>query len=233
MRTSFLRIVSRTAFFLGVVIGFALAVIPIWSRMESIHYFFRGNTHEAFEGLRCPVMISPNEKGVIAAVFDNPTDQAVNFFYRVEISGQESGDPEPAQIAVPPHEAKRVNFTVGRENVDLGFFVFVKMNLFPNSLHPSQEAVCGILVANLLGLSGKQASATALSLSFFGMVIGLGAGRLTGNKEERNITRIMQVLASLVLLTLLAGMLGWWLAGMAFSAITILLMVISLRLALA
>jgi hypothetical protein len=233
MNTSFLRIVSRTVYFLGVVIGVVMAVITIWSRMEAIHYFFRGATHEPFKGLRCPVMISPTEKGVVTAVFDNPTDQAVNYFYRIEMSKQESAGQIPAQVAVHPRQTKRVHFTVNSENVDLGFFVFVKMNLFPNSLRPAQEAVCGILVANLLGLSGKQTSAAALSLSFLGIVMGVGAGRLTGNNEQRNFARSMQVLALLVLLTLLVGMLGWWLAGMALSAVTILLMLISVRLAVA
>jgi hypothetical protein len=37
----------------------------------------------------------------------------------------------------------------------------------------------------------------------------------------------------IVLLTLLVGAMGWWMAGMALSAITILLMLLSVRMAIA
>jgi hypothetical protein len=68
-------IVGRTFFFLGVVIGLALCVIAIWNNVESTSYFFRGAAYAVFEGLRCPVMVAPTEKGIVPAVFDNPTDE--------------------------------------------------------------------------------------------------------------------------------------------------------------
>jgi hypothetical protein len=233
MSSSLLRIVGRAIFFLGVILGYSLAIIMIWSRMEAIHYFFRGATHESFRGLHCPVMISPTEKGFVRAAFTNPTSEQVNFFYRVAVSGQEVVDQGLAQIAVSPRQTERVQFVVDANNVDLGFFIFVKIMISPNSLHQTQEAVCGIFVTNLLGLSGGQISTAALSLSFLGMGMGLGAGQWTGSSEDRNVARVMQALTLIVLMTLLVGVMGWWLPGMALSAITVLLIIISVRLAIA
>src|SRR5688572_29086256 len=143
MNTKRLRILSGTVFFLGVIIGFALAVITIWNRLEAVRYFFTGATHERFNGLRCPVMIATNEKGIVTAVFNNAKDQEDNFFYRAEISGDISTRQVEGQTAVPPHQRKSIQLTVDANDVDLLYFIFVKMTILPNALHRSQEAVCG------------------------------------------------------------------------------------------
>jgi hypothetical protein len=75
MNTKLLRILSSTVFFLGVIIGFALAVISIWNRIEAVRYYFTGAKYDLFHGLRCPVMIAPTEEGMITALFQNARDQ--------------------------------------------------------------------------------------------------------------------------------------------------------------
>ena len=233
MNTRPLRIFSGTVFFLGVVIGFTLAVITIWNRLEAVRYFFTGATYEPFNGLWCPVMISPNEKGILTARFKNPRDQEDNFFYRAEISGDISTRQVEGQLAVLPHQTKNIQFTVDENDLDLLFFIFVKMRILPNALHRAQEAVCGIIIVNFLGLTGTQISTTAFSLSFLGIAIGLGLWQKTGTNADENIRRAMQALGLAVLLTMFAGLLGWWIAGLALAAITALLIIISIHLAIA
>jgi len=75
-----LRILSYTIFFSGMILGVALAAITIWNGTEAISYFFNGAKHEPFNGLRCPVLIAPTEKGIVAAAFNNPTDEEDTFF---------------------------------------------------------------------------------------------------------------------------------------------------------
>lgn len=233
MNTKLLRILSRAVFFLGVILGFALSVITIWNRLEGVRYYFTGAQFEPFNGLRCPVMIAPNEKGIVTAVFNNPTDREDNFFYRAEISGDVSTRQVEGQIAVPAHQRKSIQLTVDANDVDLMFFIFVKMNILPNALHRSQEAVCGMMIVNLLGLSGTQLSTAAFSLSFLGIAIGLVLLQKTGAHADQNRQRAMQALGFVVLLTMFAGLMGWWIAGLALSAITALLIVISIHLAIA
>ena len=233
MNTKLLRILSRAVFFLGVILGFALSVITIWNRLEGVRYYFTGAQYELFNGLRCPVMIAPNEKGIVTAVFNNPTDREDNFFYRAEISGDVTTRQVEGQIAVPAHQRKSIQLTVDANDVDLMFFIFVKMNILPNALHRSQEAVCGMMIVNLLGLTGTQLSTVAFSLSFLGIAIGLVLLQKTGTNADQNIRRPMQALGLLVLLTMFAGLMGWWIAGLALSAITALLIVISIHLAIA
>jgi len=218
-------------FFPGVILGIALSVTILWNRIEATRYYFTGAKYEPFHGLRCPVMIGPTEKGTVAAVFNNPTDEADNFFYRAEISGKAFSTRQVEdKIMVPPHHTKTVQLAVDANDVDLMFFIFVKMSILPNSVHRSQEAVCGILIINILGLTGAQITGIALCLSFLGIASGLGLWQQTGTKTDQDIRRATQTLGLAVLLTLFAASMGWWILGMALSAITILLLVISLRL---
>src|SRR5690349_8750927 len=106
------RNLSRAIFFLGVILGFALAVILLWSRMEATHYFFSGAQYDPFDGLHCPLMMAPTEKGVVTATFDNTSDREVNFRYRAEISGAVSTRHLEGQTAVPPHQTKRVELPI-------------------------------------------------------------------------------------------------------------------------
>jgi hypothetical protein len=234
MNTSSLRILSRTAFFLGIIIAFVMSVIAIWNNIESTSYYFRGVTYPPFPGLRCPVMIGPVETGIVNAVFNNPTDKEDNFFYRAEISRKGVSTRQiEGQIAVPPGEERSVQLSVDANDVDLMFFILVKMNILPNALHKSQEAVCGTMLVNILGLTGVQISTIALILSFSGMAVGLGIWQQTDNKSDSEMPRVVQALGFVVLLTLFAASMNWWTPAIVLCVIVILLMVISLRFAIA
>jgi hypothetical protein len=236
MNTKTLHTLGRAAFFLGVIIAFVMSVIAIWNNIESTSYYFRGVKYPPFPGLRCPVMIGPTETGIVNAVFNNPADadKEDNFFYRAEISrkGHSSRQVE-GQIAVPPGGEKSVQLNVDANDVDLMFFILVKMSILPNALHKSQEAVCGTMLVNILGLTGAQISTIALILSFSGMAIGLGIWYQTENKSDSEVPRVVQALGFVVILAMLAASMGWWTPAIVFCVITILLMVISLRFAIA
>jgi hypothetical protein len=234
MNTRHLLIVGRALFFLGVVIGFARSVISIWNNLEATDYYFTGATHAPFKGLRCPMMIAPTEKGNVTVVFNNPTKEEDNFFYRVEISGKAFSTREiEGQIAVPPRQAKDIQFKVDTHDVDLLFFILVKITMLPNSVHSTQDATCGIMVVNILGLTGSQVSLATLILSITGILIGLFLWEGTNSKVNGNRPRIVQFLGLVVLLSLLATYMGWWAVATVLAVIIILLVIISLRFAFA
>jgi hypothetical protein len=107
------------------------------------------------------------------------------------------------------------------------------MSILPNAIHKSQEAVCGIMLLNILGLTGTQISTAAVFLSFLGMAIGLGLWHQTDNKSDSEIPRVVQVLGFVVILTMFAASMGWWTPAIVLCVLIILLMVISLRFAIA
>jgi hypothetical protein len=167
MNTGPLRLLSRTIFFLGVSIGVVLSGIAVWNNLESTSYFFTGVKYAPFNGLRCPLMIAPAEKGIVTVVFNNPTNEGDRFFYRAEISGKAfSRRQVKDQIGVPPHQTKAIQLAVDANDVDLMFFILVKVNILPNSVHRSQEAVCGVMLVNFLGLTGAQIRRPLFSSAF-------------------------------------------------------------------
>jgi hypothetical protein len=229
-----LRLLGRTIFFLGVTIGVVLSGIALWNNLESTSYFFTGVKYAPFQGLRCPLIIAPTEKGIVTAVFSNPTNEEDEFFYRAEISGKAfSRRQVNDQIAVPPHKTKAIRLAVDANDVDLMFFIFVKVSILPNSVHRSQEAVCGIMLVNILGLTGAQISTTALLLSFLGIASGLGLWQQTSATGDRDLERVVQIIGFVVLLTMFAASLGWWIVAIVLLVVTLLLMVIALRIAIA
>ena len=88
-----------------------------------------------------------------------------------------------------------------------------------------------MMVVNFLGLTGTQLSTLAICLSFLGMAIGLGLWQRTITKADATMQRLMPTIGLAVLLALLSGATGLWMAGMVLLVITILLLVISLRFA--
>ena len=231
MNSKHLRFLGYLFFFLGVLIGFTFSVIAIWNNVEATNYFFNGVKHPAFKGLHCPVMIAPSERGVVSVRFRNSAQEEDEFFYRAEISGRSfSGRKVEGQLQVPPHQAKDIQFNVDKQDVDLEFFILVKVTIMPNSVHPTQEATCGIMVLHAPGLSGTQTSTTALFLSLAGVVIGLGIWQRTSLRTDRQ--RLIPSLGIVILLALLAVSLGWWAIAIAFIVILILLIFISLRFAI-
>jgi hypothetical protein len=225
----FSRILGYAIFFVGAILGFALSITLIWNRMEAVNYYFSGIKYEPFQGLQCPAMIAPRETGVVNIVFDNQRDRDDTFFYRAEISGDVFTRQVEDQLLVPARETRSIQLTVDANDVDLRFFIFVKMNILPSASRPAQEAVCGIVVADILGLTGAQVSTMTTVLSFLGMAVGLGLWQRANPGTDPKMARAMQILGFLVLLTMLAGAMGWWLPGIALAVITILFLVISLR----
>jgi hypothetical protein len=226
MNTRPFLILSRALFFLGVATGLTLSVLLIWNNFESTNYYFKGVKYAPFKGLQCPVIMAPTEKGIVTAVINNPTNEADRFFYRAEISGKAfSRRTIEDQIVVPPHQARKAQFKVDANDVDLRFFILVKITILPNSVRDTQEATCGIMVADVLGLTGAQVSVMALFLSIPGIAVGLGRGYQTSAKTNR----VMQALGFCVLLALFAAYMSWWGIAIALTAVILLLMVISLH----
>ncbi len=232
MNTKPLRILSRVSFFLGVILGLALTVIAIWNNLESTSYYFTGAKYARFPGLQCPLMISPQEKGTVTATFKNPGNEQDDLLYRTEISGQVFSTRQMEdKVTVLPHDSKTVRFSVDANDVDLEFFILVKITILPNSIHPPQEAFCGMMVVDILGLKGTQIAGLAVFLSFLGLAIGLGLWQQTNSKTDRDLRYLVPALGFTVLMAMLTAALGWWTLAIAPTVITILLLVIFLRFA--
>ncbi len=231
MQTKSKYTIGSIVFFLGIFIGLALAVAAIWGDFEGLSYYYTGATYGQFSGLHCPILMTRSETGTITAAFNNSSNQESEPYYEMEIGGLLPRKFED-QLSVPPHATKSVQWTVDANDIDLGFFIFAKIDILPDAIYSSREATCGIVVLNVPGLTGGQIFALTFVASLMGMLIGLGLWEKANKPlmgSSLNQWRAMQAMAISVLLAMFIGFMGWWGPGILLCAITVLLLVISLQ----
>ena len=220
-------------FFFGICIGLILAFAAVWGDYEGLSYFYTGAGYPSFNGLKCPILMTRSETGTVRVNFDNPGAEEIEPYYEVTVSGQASMRKFEGQLPVPAHASKSIEWTVDARDMDLGFFIFINMDVLPVAGYSTREDNCGIIVLNIAGPTGGQILNLSLSLSLLGIVIGYGLWESDAKKNawgSDNLSYAMKALGLAVLLAMLTGFLGWWLAGVLFGVLTILLMVIVLRL---
>ncbi len=235
MRTKSKHTLGNILFFLGIFFGLTLAFAMTWANFEAVFYYYVGTTYDAFSGLHCPSLMTRAEIVPITATFDNPTDQEAQPYYEVDISGLIPRQFEN-QIMVPPHQTKSVEWTVSANDIDYGSFVFVRLDIHPDAYHSERQAVCGIVVLSIPILSGGQVLALTLAISILGTVLGYGLWELTDDKLAHDFSsryRSRQALGIVVLAAIFAGLMGWWLGGILFCILAVLLLVVMLRQAIA
>lgn len=234
MQTTSRRTVGTLVFLLGLAVGLGLALAPIWGDFEGMSYFSSGAGYDQFGGLHCPALEARSDVATVTATLDNPSNREIQPYYEVEISGVAATRTLEGQVPVPAHASRVVQWTVDANDIDLGFFILVKIHLLPFAGNPAREATCGIMVLNLGGLSGGQILGWGLALSLVGMVVGLGMREGTeqvATGKELNLRNGLRTAGIVTCLAMLTGFMGWSLIGLVFCAITILLVVVLLRFA--
>lgn len=222
------RPVGALIFALGLVAGLALAGIAIWGDLEAA-LFDSSIREEASLDLRCPIMITSRQVVSVTASFNNPTDKPIVLIARAHISLRHVTlmREEDKQISLAPGETQTLAWQVSADDAAYRRLILVKVRSFRYHPLPAREGACGIFVTHLPAPNGDQIVILMFLVSVLGLIAGLGlwlaAGRST-NKAAPDASRAMGLLAGLVLFALLAGLAGWWLAGLAAIAITVLLL---------
>ncbi len=232
MKTTARRTAGTVIFLAGLALGLCMALVPIWANLEAASYFSSGADYAQFRGLHCPILMGRSDTATVTSTFNNPNSKAIQPYYEVEVSGAGETRSLEGQVLIPAYASRTIYWTVDVSDIDLGYFIMNKFDVLPFAGNPAREATCGIMVLDLAGLNGAQIFDWGLVLSLLGLVGGLALreaseGRASSKeRSERNGLRAAGIAACLALLT---GFMGWWLVGVVFFAITILLLVILLR----
>ncbi len=234
MQTNSTQRWGTAIFVVGLGLALLLALAAIWGDFEALSYFNTGANYASFGGLHCPVIMSRSEVAPVSATFDNPSSQPIEPYYQVKMSGLAAPRSFEKQLQLQPHSSTTVRWTVSASDIDLGWFVMVRLTVLPFAGNPARAATCGMVVLNLGGLTGRGVLPWTVALSLLGIVAGLsmreGKAPPQDNKES-TLRNGMRATGVAVLLAMLTGFLGIWLVGLIFSAITMLLAVILLRIA--
>jgi len=176
-----MQIKSFLAYFtyaVGVLVGLTLIGIAAWGDYESTSYGFARRASEGLRGVSCPILLTRNETGTISLKVSNPTDRLMHPSVRTEVSPEDEPGIFTESVTLAPGESKRLEWTVGPENIDLGNFILASLQVYGTYPIPSRAATCGIFIVDLPG-RGRD---ILIGVSLFGL-IALGGGLYSMNKH--------------------------------------------------
>jgi hypothetical protein len=223
------RVSSIFIFSIGILLGLSLTAAAVWGDIEA-HWFdatLSRLREVRLTTLRCPVMITANETGIVSAAFKNPLDRPVELKIRTHVSQYLTlMREENSSLHLEPGKTQKLRWKVTSDDVLYEHLILVKVLQLHRNSFPMRLGSCGILVVDLPFLTGNQIVALTLTCSLLGMIGGLVLW-IASNRPiiERKLrkARAMGMMAIGVVVGLAASLPGWWMAGLLALAINILL----------
>ena len=220
-------------FVMGVIIGLTLAILATWPDFEASSYEFARNTNTPLNGLMCPIILNANEMGTVSLTVSNTTDKLLTPSVKTQISTSDDPISFLESLRLPAGQAKKLEWSIGPENIDLHYFIFVKALVYASYPIPNREATCGTFIIDL-PIGGTAFLILMVTLSLVGMGSGLYILNRINQRSERTEMNLrpMYFLAVLILLALSVSFMGWWIQSIVVIVIAILTAVVLLNLTL-
>jgi hypothetical protein len=212
-----LKILSVLIFAIGILIGMALTAGTVVASLESDFYFGPGYpSDEGLKTLKCPVVMTSQEVGVISVSLVNTTDKTIEPMIQLEISNPGLFENPREKYPIEVGASRRIQWEVTSENAVFDRLILIRAYQFPTYRTPSRSGTCGILMVDLFGLRGNQILTLVFTTSL--VCIGLGLGMwLLLNRPLRGkpwmASRAMLAVASSVAVGMVVGYYSIWLLG--------------------
>ena len=212
-----LKILSVLIFAIGILIGMALTAGTVVASLESDFYFGPGYpSDEGLKTLKCPVVMTSQEVGVISVSLVNTTDKTIEPMIQLEISNPGLFENPREKYPIKVGASRMIQWEVTSENAVFDRLILIRAYQFPTYRTPSRSGTCGILMVDLFGLRGNQILTLVFTTSL--VCIGLGLGMwLLLNRPLRGkpwmASRAMLAVASSVAVGMVVGYYSIWLLG--------------------
>lgn len=184
---------------------------------------------KSLPGLKCPVIITTAESGIVRLSLKNSLERATEFVVRASISSGFVTLMREVQSSVllEPGERKALEWKVTAEDAAYGGrLILVRVYQFPRYPIPARDASCGILVVRTNSFNGVQ----ILNVLIIGSLLGMGGGlglwvrqSLPQTRFREQTIQAMGTLVGFVLVGILFGLLGWWFPGLITLVVTLAL----------
>lgn len=223
-------IVVVLSYLVGVTLGLFLVSVATWADLESTFYGFFHRTNTRFDGLTCPILMTPNETGSFSVTVTNTTDRALSPAIKTDISARGTFFSNLESLSLEPGESEQMAWDVGPENIDVDRFIFAQVYVYSFYPIPDSENTCGIFIVNLPG-NGTVIAWAMAGLSLLGMGFGLyGLKNFPGltHRGAGNIWNSMMFLSLVIAIGLFVSFMGWWVQGGFILIVAVLLVVIML-----
>jgi len=209
----------------GILIGLALTGAYAWGESEArIYSSLNGAVDLA---IKCPLMMSPRESGVITAEITNLTDKEIRPVVTAEISHEKAPREISQTVSLLSGKSETVEWTVDSSDVIFERLILVNVLQSRFNDNPSRSGSCSILLYSLFGLVGMETFSlvfvVSLALIISGGWLWLYA-RWPLDKFSGNIVQINVVLLSITIFALLSTWARWWGLTLFFDALILLVM---------
>jgi len=215
---------------IGILLGMVIFGVLVSQHLEASFYFGYGvPADQPLRTLRCPVLLTTRESGVISVALKNPGSQPISPQVRFEVSNHYGIRTLLSKPSIAPGEIRQLYWAVTSDDVMFGNFIMVKVYAFSAPSFPSRLAQCGIFVLNLPFTTGKPISIVMLVLCLG--CLGSGAWlwvRLNRPLEGRlkSGTAGLFILMVLVMVGIVLGALRLWAPGVFLFALVVLLITV-------
>lgn len=219
---------------IGIILCILIWAASVWADFEASLFASALPADKSLSTVNCPVVISPNETGQVKAKFSNHLDRPISTNVRTYISlGFVSNIIEiNTPLRLQPGETITLQWPIVAENAVWDRVIMARIYTFRSAPYPAYAGTCGILVIDILGISGKY-------LLTIGLILGLGTlsvGLFILNKriipnEVPSLGKLLPMLTSLTIITVAGlgiGLAGYWMPGFLLLILAILLIAVIL-----
>lgn len=223
-----IRRLAILIFTIGVLVGIFFFGTAIWADLEASMFDVSIPGDVRLDTLSCPQIISSSEKGIVSFTLTNTLDREVKPRVWASVSDGFITDIRrlDTTLTIAPGETKKFEFEVSAEDAVWQYFIFTRVYVFRASSLPSRDGYCGMLVADLADSGGKQIVIMLWLASLLSMWVGLGVWVIVNRPligRKLLTTWGMFWLSLLVLLGMVLGAMGSWLAGLLVFVLCVLL----------
>jgi hypothetical protein len=208
-------------FSLGVLVGLVFAGLATWADFEASNYDLSLSADTPLSSLRCPVVLSPGERGIIRASFSNSTENKLTRRIRVYVSRKHQTLMEEEFVTLPlaPGETKTLAWPMDSENIVWNRMILARVYQHRNQPLPSRSSSCGVIVANVFGLPGHWVTRSAITGSTLFMLGGFlfwkrdprPVNAAAASVSDRELS--MKALAAVTGASIGTALLGQWMLG--------------------
>jgi hypothetical protein len=154
----------------GVLLGLALSAGVTWAESEAVLYSsYQGDRNL---NVKCPLMLAPDESGIITAKITNLIDEEITPTVSAEIS--HPGMPRRVEqiVALGPNSFETLEWSVDDNDIVYTYLILVNILQLRYRNNPSMHGSCGILVWSVFGLPGTASFSLMMAASLAAMLTG-------------------------------------------------------------
>ena len=220
---------SVVLFSIGIFFGGIVTTVAVWGDLEASLFDPSFSEEHALTSLSCPILLTAEEVGSVTAKVHNPLDRPSDRFIRVHIShGYVTLMREIRErFTVLPGDTHELKWSVTPEDAAFERLILLKAHLSARYPLPARISSCGIMVLNIHGVTGSAIVTGSIIASALSMGLGILLWNLGGQRPrwgKISIARSLIILAATLLLGMFFAFKGWWVLGLAFLVIILLMM---------